>query len=117
MTQTVNQKYHYGTNEIEYSIVKTRRRKTSELIVDNDSVEIRTPFDKPNHEIDKLIENKASWILKKQKEYRERTPDIMKSTFNEDSTLPFLGKNYPLKILENPAKSSISFVNGQFIVT
>jgi predicted metal-dependent hydrolase len=117
MIHRIKQKLQYGTTAIEYTIVKSRRRKTSEVIVDHDIVEIRTPFDKPDHEINKLIQRKASWILKKQKEYRERAPEIMKPTFNENSTLPYLGKNYPLKILENQAKNSIRFENGQFIVT
>ena len=41
MTTKIKQKYNYITNVIQYSIVKTRRRKTSEVTVDNDSVEIR----------------------------------------------------------------------------
>ena len=34
-----------------------------------------------------------------------------------NSTLPYLGKNYPLKIFTREAtRNSISFVDGQFIV-
>ena len=78
----------------------TRRRKTSEIIVDKDMVEIRTPFDKPDQEIRNIVKDKANWILKKQKEYRDMTPEILKSKFEDGSTLPYLGKNYPLNAVE-----------------
>ena len=76
----------YGTATIPYCIIKTRRIKTSELIVDADTITVRAPLDK------------ASWILKKQ---RDTIPEITKPSFKEDSTLPFLGNNYPLTINQN----------------
>jgi predicted metal-dependent hydrolase len=41
-------KLAYGNITIDYSVVKTRRRKTSEIIVDKDTIEIRTPYNKPD---------------------------------------------------------------------
>ena len=107
---------HYGTSIIKYSVIKSRRIKTSEIIVDRHEVVVRTPFDKPDHEIRNIVKGKANWILKKQKEYREMNPEITKPTFGENSTLPYLGKNYPLRIFNREARNSISFVDGQFIV-
>jgi predicted metal-dependent hydrolase len=107
---------YYRTSVIKYSVIKSRRIKTSELIVDSNEVLVRTPFDKPDHEIQRIIQNKAKWILKKQKEYREMSPEVLKPTFEDGSTLPYLGKNYPLKIFTREAKNSISFADGQFIV-
>jgi len=107
---------YYGTSVIKYSVIKSRRIKTSELIVDNNEILVRTPFDKPDHEIQKIIQNKAKWILKKQKEYRDMSPEVLKPAFKDGSTLPYLGKNYPLKIFTREAKNSISFADGQFIV-
>jgi predicted metal-dependent hydrolase len=117
MLQKINQNLRYGKTVIEYYIIKTSRRKTSEIIVDKDTIEVRAPFDKPDHEIQKIVQNKASWILKKQKEYVEMNPQVSRPTFREDSTLPCLGKNYPLKILNEQTKNSISFVDGHFIIT
>jgi predicted metal-dependent hydrolase len=116
MIEKLNQKLNYGTDVIEYSAVKTRRRKTSEVIVDKDTVEVRSPFNKPDHEIQKFVSDKASWIYKKQREYRDMNPQLTKPTFRENSTLPYLGKNYPLKILSQE-KNSIGFIDGQFIIT
>ena len=116
MTKKMKGEIEYGNTTIEYSIIKTRRRKTSEIIVDKDIVEIRTPFDKPNYEIRNIVKDKANWILKKQKEYRDMNPEIMKPVFEENSTLPYLGKNYPLRIFEREGSNCISFTDGQFIV-
>ena len=117
MEQKQEQKLHYGKAVIEYTIIKTKRRKTSEIIVDKDTIEVRAPFNKPDYEIQKIVQNKASWILKKQKECREMNPQISRPTFKEDSTLPYLGKNYPLRILYRQTKNSIRFDDGQFIIT
>jgi predicted metal-dependent hydrolase len=109
-------KIRYGTITIPYTIIKTRRVKTSELIVDADTITVRAPFDKDKPEIQKLVMDKACWILKKQKEYREKTPDVTKPSFKENTTLPYLGNNYSLKINKNQAKDSVEIVDGKFIV-
>jgi len=60
-------KVRYGTTTISYDIIKTRRTKTSEVIVDADTITVRTPYDKDKAEIKRLVLDKASWILEKQK--------------------------------------------------
>lgn len=64
----------YGTITIPYHIVKSRRIKTSEIIVEPDKVTIRTPLNKSQSDIEGVIAGKAQWILKKQKEYKETIP-------------------------------------------
>ena len=74
-------KVKYGTAIIPYCIIKTGRIKTSELIVDADTITIRAPYDKDKTEIQRIVLDKASWILKKQKEYRDTIPQITKPSF------------------------------------
>ena len=109
----------YGTITIPYYIIKSKRVKTSEIIIGSDKVTIRTPLNKNLSEIRRIVSDKASWILKKQKEYKEAIPQIIKPTFKEDSMLSYLGKNYPLRILNEtePENNSIGFIDGQFITT
>jgi len=66
-------KIKYGTSVIEYSVIKSNRRKTSQIMVDGEEVIVRTPLSKDNSEIKKIIQNKASWIFKKQLEFKKRT--------------------------------------------
>ena len=65
-------KIKYGNSTIEYSVVKTKRRKTSQIMVDKDEVIVRTPITKNNSEIKKIVEGKAQWIFKKQLEFKKR---------------------------------------------
>lgn len=67
-------KIRYGNTIIQYSVIKSKRRKTSEVIVDKDGVVIRTPLGKPASEIKKIVEEKRRWIFKKQLEFNKHVP-------------------------------------------
>lgn len=119
------QKLEYGNNTIEYSVIRSKRVKTSEISVDDDKVIIRTPFGKPLPEIEKTIEEKASWILKKQLEHKGVIPEIIKPSFEDGSTLPYLGKNYRIKVFRGRGEGEeesylkedkIELVNGEFLI-
>jgi predicted metal-dependent hydrolase len=101
MIRQLKQQLQYGTKTIDYSIIKSRRIKTSEIIVDADNVSVRSPFQKPISEIHEIVRKNAGWILKKQLEYKNQNPEIMKPNFQDSSTLPYSGKNYALKIISN----------------
>lgn len=104
--------------EIEYSIVRAKRVKTSEIIVGKDEVIVRTPSNKPIHEIEEIIRKKASWIAKKQDEYRKQVPPITKPRYVPGSTLPYFGINYPLTIMIGKGKANrIRFFNNEFLVS
>jgi predicted metal-dependent hydrolase len=55
-------KIQYGTISIPYHIIKSKRVKTSEIIVDADKVTIRTPLNKDLSEIRGIVSNKAQWL-------------------------------------------------------
>lgn len=121
------QKLQYGSKTIEYSVIRSKRVKTSEITVDGDKVIIRTSFGKPLSEIEKTIEEKASWILKKQLEHKKVIPEIIKPNFEEGSTLPYLGKNYRIRIARGRGgggekeetyldEDKIELVNGEFLI-
>lgn len=92
-------KIQYGMITIPYNIIKSKRVKTSEIIVDANKVIIRTPLNKDLSEIHRIVSDKARWILKKQKEYKETIPQIVRPSYKEGSTLPYFGRNYRLRIL------------------
>ena len=79
---------------------RTRRRKTSEIIVDSDEIVIRVPYSKPDTEIKSLIKEKISWILMKQKEISdsEKKIEISKPVYTKGSSLPYLGKNHKIQV-------------------
>jgi predicted metal-dependent hydrolase len=117
MIQKLKQQLQYGTKTIKYSIIKSRRIKTSEIIVDADEVTVRTPFHKPVVEISDIVRKRANWIVKKQLEYNRRKPQITKHTFQHGSMLQYLGRGYPLKVASNQrGNEKIGLVNGEFLV-
>jgi predicted metal-dependent hydrolase len=116
----IRQKLQYGTSMIDYSIVRSRRKKTSEIIVDEENVIVRAPYDKSIEEINDIVREKANWIRTKQLEYKSASPEIVKPVFQEGSTLPYLGVNYPFRIIngqkENDRDESIKLMNGVFLI-
>lgn len=65
-------KIKYGNSVIQYSVIKSNRRKTSEIQVDQSGVVLRVPVKKTNSEIKKTMESKKQWIYKKQLEFANR---------------------------------------------
>jgi predicted metal-dependent hydrolase len=111
------QSYQYGTRKIDYILIKSKRRKTSEVIVDKDEITIRAPFDKTIPEIEKVLDDKIRWIIKKQKEYEHAPQEILKPTFLPNSPLPYLGKNYNVKIIsDNKKRNSIEIVDDYLLL-
>ena len=55
---------------IPYTIVRSGRRKTSEIQVDADGVKIRVPFEKQEPDILKMLRRKSQWISSKYAEFQ-----------------------------------------------
>ena len=77
-------KIRYGNSVIEYTIVKSKRRKTSEILVDGTGVEVRTPLIKKDSEIKKMVDDKKHWIYKKHLEFSDK---IKKQKIRKTKTL------------------------------
>src|SRR5687768_2355848 len=101
MSLSSKQFYQYGTIKVEYNLIRSKRRKTSEIIVDEKEVIIRVPLDKPLYEVEKLLSSKIRWILEKQNQHskKEEIVQIANPTFLQNSTLPYLGQNYKIKVV------------------
>ena len=54
----------FGKSTIQYSIVKSKRRKTSEIQVDEKGVELRVPISKTNSQIKNIMEEKNDGFTK-----------------------------------------------------
>ena len=70
--QSMISKIQYGITAIKYSVIRSRRRKTSQIVLDANKVIIRTPYTKNDSEIKKMVQGKAQWIFKKQLEFKKR---------------------------------------------
>ena len=108
------QQIKYGNGRIVYSIKKSKRRKTSEIHVDKKSVEIIVPETKSLSEIKKMVEGKRNWILQRQSQLRQEKPG---PTYQNNTTVPYLGKNYKLVIKLEQKSDGISKKNSRFVIS
>ena len=109
-------KVKFGSTVIQYTVLKTSRRKTSEIIVDKDNVIVRSPSSKTNEELKQIVKQKARWIFEKQQQFKNQKSAIVRPTFSEDTTVPYFGKNCILSVQLNQKKDSVKFSNSTLTV-
>ena len=110
-------KVRFGNATIPYSIIKSNRRKTSQITVDKDSVVVRTPSSKTTSEIKKIVDGKKKWIFRKQLEFQKQKSDIAKFSYTDGTKFLYLGRNLTLKILKNKKTESVSLKKDTIIVS
>ena len=82
-------KLRYGDAVIPYNVIQTKRKKTLQIFIEKDSVDVMAPESKDISEIKEILKNKTSWIFNSQLKLKERKTDVISS---KDSLL-YLGKN------------------------
>jgi predicted metal-dependent hydrolase len=106
----------YDNNVLEFQIIRTqRRRKTNEILIEYGNVSVRTSTSSSLKEIELLVSKKAKWIFKKIKEQDNPEASIKVPIYQDDSTLPFLGKNYRLRIVSH-SSNLLCFTNNGFVI-
>jgi predicted metal-dependent hydrolase len=106
----------YNNNVLEFQIIRTqRRKKTSEILIEYGNVSVRTSTSSSLREIESLVSKKAKWIFQKIKEQDNPDAVIKVPIYQNNSTLPYMGKNYRLRIIDHNA-NLLSFSNDEFII-
>ena len=121
----MKQKIKFGKSTIEYSIIKSKRTKTSQIVVDKDNVIVRTPFMKSKSEIQDIIKEKLPWIYKKQLEFKNtknsvyKTRSIRKTNYLEKRAQKLASKIgiKPSKIVVKPLKNRWGSATEKGVVT
>lgn len=90
-----------GNEEIQYKTVRSNRKTVAIHILEDGSVKVSAPFNVTENQIDEIINEKISWILKKQEQlkriYKEKNVD---RKFEDGEKISYLGKDYSLKIIK-----------------
>lgn len=118
VTSSFNLKHKiiYDNNILEFQIIRTRRRrKTNEILIEYGNVYVRTSTSTSLKEIESLVSKKAKWIIQKIKEQDNPDAVIKVANYQNNSTLPYLGKNCRLRIIGNNSNQLI-FSNDEFII-
>ena len=99
----------FGKSTIQYTVLKSKRKKTSEIQVNEKGVELHVPISKTKLQIKDIMERKKQWIYKKQLEFKSEKKDQKRNIYK--NFIPYFGKNYILKINSEQKEKSIKFTN------
>lgn len=96
-------------------IIRSKRRTIALEISMDARLIVRAPLFTPERTINKIILRKKSWILKKQKEAKEKWQCIPRRKFVDGERFPFLGNEYPLHIILL-SNSPLTFDGHRFLL-
>ena len=102
----------YETSTIPYAIIRSSRRKTSEIQVGEHGIEIRVPVHKKDGEIWDMVDDKKQWIYKKYLEFQ--TGEKQFKTRLEKSYIERRTERLAPKIGVRPSKISIKFLKTRW---
>lgn len=107
-----------GSTVISYSIKRSPRAKHVNISVGVDGVQIVAPVSMDDRKIIALVEKKREWIFNKFESYRQRLTQIKSEReFVSGETLLFMGKDYPLIVIEDKGRyTSANLHDDQFLV-
>jgi predicted metal-dependent hydrolase len=83
-------------------VIRSRRRTIALEVTPHATLIVRAPLRAPVAMIDAVIREKSGWIQKKMREMKQR-PQATVHTYDEGEVFWFLGRPYPLHIVDNAA--------------
>lgn len=96
-------------------IIRTHRRKSANIRVDEGSVSIIVPVATPPEKIDQLLAAKRRWIREKITLHQESTVASSKQ-FVSGEAFAYLGRNYRLKVEQGPF-APVRLLSGRLVVS
>jgi predicted metal-dependent hydrolase len=108
--------FTYGNSQLEYSLYYEENRKDLSITVEwLDGVKVIAPIDFPDNELNKILYNKATWILSKWRGFQEITTPTSPKEYVSGEKLPYLGRFYRLKVEKlSGEEASLQFKHGVF---
>ena len=105
----------YLDRKINFTIEFRNRRTMAIQIMPPDKILVVSPLGVPEDIIKKRVKSKGNWIVKKLIQLKEIKEVIPDRAFLDGDQFLFLGKNYPLQILENGRKRpKVIFADDRF---
>ena len=101
--------------EFQVEVKRTDRRKSASISLDGNLVKVTVPKSLSDRRIRDLIGKRTPWIKSKLKEQSLR-PSSKPKEYVSGETVPYLGKNYRLKVVEGKIPS-IKMVGGYLVAT
>ena len=95
-------------------VIRTSRRKTADIRVEEGAVSVIVPVSTSVEKIDQLLLSKRQWIREKIALQRDLAPASSKQ-FVSGETFPYLGRNYRLKVEHGPF-APVKLLQGRLVV-
>lgn len=96
-------------------VIRTERRKTADIRVEDGAVSVVVPIDLPIERIDSLLKEKRQWIKDKIVLHRQAEP-VGEKQFVSGEAFSYLGRNYRLKV-EKGAFQPVRLIAGRLVVS
>ena len=108
----------YGTTTIHYCQYKQNRKDIKVSVTLVNGVEVYTPENISDGQLTEILHKKAAWITQKLQELNEVKTVVQPKEFVSGEKLPYLGRNYRLKVMKRPTKKAhLQYKQGRFIAT
>ena len=101
-------KFQYKDTEIEFDIIRRKRKTISIKIEGNGNIIVSAPLRINKEYILQAVQSKADWIIKNQAEIGKRDSKKITREFTDGSTFMYLGAEYPLYLIFNEFRKNIN---------
>lgn len=107
---------NYGTKSIDFEIRRKASLKNTYITVDNEGVFVKTNATTTIEDINKMVENKSTWISKKLELFKSIS---INKDISTGSRLYYLGKSYYVNIIKDKTATdiTINFTHSKFHIT
>jgi predicted metal-dependent hydrolase len=121
MTATECSRVQFGTTAIAYSIRRSPRRGTVSIAVDPiEGVLVTAPQGTPHERLDRVVHQKAAWIISRLKRQSDLPPPLPEREFISGETFLYLGRQCRLRVVpsaaEGQAPAGVRLVGGRLVV-
>jgi predicted metal-dependent hydrolase len=94
-------KLHYGSQPINFTVVRRKRRTMQISVLPDTSVEVVAPITASEADILKKVRRRAGWICRQIRDFRQYLPRTPKRKFVAGETHLYLGRRYRLKVIRD----------------
>lgn len=108
-------KISYGTENIEFTLDRRARKTLAIHVYPDKHVEVVAPDDAGLENILSKVQKRASWVLRKQKEFSRMQPQQPKPKYQTGETFRYLGKQYRLQVVDSDWLE-VKLRNGRFLL-
>jgi predicted metal-dependent hydrolase len=98
---SVTYKLQYGSQPIDFAVVRRKRRTMQISVLPDASVEVVAPVTATQTDILKKMRKRATWVRRQIRDFQQYFPRTPKRKFVAGETHLYLGRRYRLKIIRD----------------